>query len=63
MIKNKSSEDQSILALFGVAFGIVCWICYGIYDDDITIITANIIMLSTYLAYIGTAVYYRLVRR
>ena len=60
MIKTRASRDQSLLGICGVAFGITCWIGYGISVGDVTILYANIIMLSTYLAYLATVVYYRI---
>jgi len=60
MMETRSSVDQSIFGICGVALGIACWIVYGIYAPDPTIVWANIIMLVTYLAYLGTAVYYRI---
>lgn len=60
MIKTGASRDQSFLGVCGVAIGIVCWIGYGVVASDPTIVVANIIMLSTYLAYLTTVVYYRI---
>ena len=59
MIKTKSSQDQSLLGILGVAFGIICWIGYGLYVPDYTIVYCNVIMIATYSAYIFTVVYYR----
>lgn len=60
MIKTKSSRDQSLIGLIGVTLGICCWIWYGATIGDYTIVYCNLIMLSTYIAYITTAVYFRL---
>jgi uncharacterized protein with PQ loop repeat len=59
MIKTKSSKDQSLLGIIGVAAGIVCWIIYGLVAPDPTIVWCNLIMLTTYLGYIGTVIFYR----
>jgi uncharacterized protein with PQ loop repeat len=60
MIKNKSSRDQSLIGILGVATGIVCWIIYGLSVLDFTVVWCNVIMLTTYLGYIGTVIRYRI---
>lgn len=60
MIKTKASRDQSLIGVCGIALGMICWIGYGIAVGDITIIVANIIMLSFQLAYTSTVIYYRI---
>lgn len=63
MIKTKSSQDQSLFGVCGVAVGIISWIIYGIFISSLTLVIGNIIMLSTYLAYLGTVIYFRVKNR
>ena len=63
MIRTKSSRDQSLIGLLGVALGICCWIWYGFIVGDFVVVYCNLLMLFSYLVYIGTAVYYRIEKR
>lgn len=59
MMATKSSEDQSIIGIAGIAAGIMSWLIYGVVTGHPTIVVCNIVLFIVQMAYLGTAVYYR----
>lgn len=49
VIRNKSAHDVSVVMLFQFSLGVLLWMAYGIYLDDLIIILANGVTLTSLL--------------
>lgn len=47
IVKTRSVSDVSLLTLLQLGAGVSLWIAYGVHKEDVVIITANSVTLSS----------------
>ena len=59
MYRTRSVKDISVLTLVQFTLGVALWAVYGVFINDLIVIGANMVSLSTLIVALGLYFHYR----